>query len=99
MYLGERLSVRRARQLGLSYNLAGREDDPDNYKSNAGKLPGWDRHQKCRNNQGPQGWGVEYKGVHGWGTKLSQTIPGGHGRQSVGLRVFLAGKRFGRTTM
>jgi hypothetical protein len=23
----------RARQLGLSYNLAGREDDPDNYKS------------------------------------------------------------------
>lgn len=40
MYLGERLSVRRARQLGLSYNLAGREDDPDNYKSNAGKLPG-----------------------------------------------------------
>lgn len=23
----------RARQLGLSYNLAGRKDDPDNYKS------------------------------------------------------------------
>jgi hypothetical protein len=52
--------------------LAGRQDDPDNYKSvvDLGSTL-----KMLWENKARRGEGVEYKCVHGWGTRLSQTIP------------------------